>query len=104
MFNQVHQYLIQSERSTYLIQFSSDNAIASFLGAHLAGIGRAGVAKMFWAMNIAPPVKEDRYEEINRKLLLSCIKKFPYESMQAAICKHFCKEIACFYFILCYFL
>ena len=24
--------------------------------------------------------------------------------MQAALCKHFCKEIARFYFILCYFL
>ena len=59
---------------------------------------------MFWAMNIAPPVKEDHYEEITRKLLLPCIKKFQYESVQAAICKHFCQEIACFYFILCYFL
>ena len=70
----------------------------------MTGIGRAGVAKTFWAMNIAPPVKEDHYEEINRKLLLPCIKKFQYKSMQAVICKHFCKEIACFYFILCYFL
>ena len=70
----------------------------------MAGIARAGVAKTFWAMNIAPPVKEDQYEEINRKLLLPCIKKFQYESTQAAICKHFCKEIARFYFILCYFL
>ena len=70
----------------------------------MVGISRAGVAKMFWAMNIAPPVKEDHYEEINRKLLLPCIKKFQYESMQATICKHFYKEIARFYFILCYFL
>ena len=55
-------------------------------------------------MNIAPPVKEDHYEENNRKLLLPCIKKFQYESMQATICKHFYKEIARFYFILCSFL
>ena len=31
-------------------------------------------------------------------------QKFQYESMQAAISKHFCKEIACFCFILCYFI
>ncbi|CAF4611643.1 unnamed protein product [Rotaria sp. Silwood2] len=59
--------------------------LASFLGTHLAGIGRAGVAKIFGAMNLAPPVKEDHYEEIDRKLLLPCIKKFQHESMQAAI-------------------
>ena len=39
------------------------------LGAHLAGIGHAGVAKIFGAMNIPPPVKEYHYEEINRRLL-----------------------------------
>ncbi|CAF1311457.1 unnamed protein product [Rotaria sordida] len=55
------------------------------LGAHLAGIGRAGVAKIFGTMNIPPPVKEDHYEEIDRKLLLPCIKKFQHQSMQAAI-------------------
>ena len=70
----------------------------------MAGISRAGVAKMFWAMNIAPPVKQDHYEEINRKILLSYIKKFQYELIQAAILKQFCKEIACFCFILCYFI
>ena len=70
----------------------------------MAGIGRAGVTTMFGAMNIAPPLKEDHYEEIDRTLL-PCIKKFQDESMQAAIAKHFCKEeIACFCFILCYFL
>ena len=59
---------------------------------------------MFGAMNIAPPTKEDHYEEIDR-ILLPCIKKFQDELMQAAICKYFCKEeIACFCFILCYFL
>ncbi|CAF4741540.1 unnamed protein product, partial [Rotaria sp. Silwood2] len=59
--------------------------IASFLGAHLAGIGRAGLDKIFGVMNIPPPVKEDHYEEIDRRLLLPCIKKFQHQSMQAAI-------------------
>ncbi|CAF5032274.1 unnamed protein product [Rotaria sp. Silwood1] len=59
--------------------------LASFLGAHLAGIGRAGVAKIFGAMHIPRPVKEDHYEEIDRKLLLPCIKKFQHQSMEAAI-------------------
>ncbi|CAF4897852.1 unnamed protein product [Rotaria sp. Silwood1] len=59
--------------------------LASFLGAHLAGIGRAGVAKIFGAMNIVPPVKEDHYEQIDRRLLLPCTKKFQHQSMQAAI-------------------
>ncbi|CAF1373293.1 unnamed protein product [Rotaria sp. Silwood1] len=48
-------------------------------------IGRAGVAKIFRAMNIVPPVKEDHYEEIDRRLLLPCTKKFQHQSMQAAI-------------------
>ena len=104
VFNLVRQYLIQSDRSTYLIAVNSDNTIASFLDAHLAGIGRAGVTKMFGAMNITSPVKEDHYEEIDR-ILLPCIKNSQDESMQASIGKHFCKEeIACFCFILYYFL
>ncbi|CAF1300197.1 unnamed protein product [Rotaria sp. Silwood1] len=55
------------------------------LGAHLAGIGRTGIAKVFGAMNIAPPEKEDNYEEIDKGFLLPCIKKFQNKSMQAAI-------------------
>ncbi|CAF3158003.1 unnamed protein product [Rotaria sp. Silwood2] len=66
-------------------QWDGKMHITSFLGTHLAGIGRAGVAKIFGVMNLAPPVKEDHYEEIDRKLLLPCIKKFQHESMQAAI-------------------
>lgn len=58
----------------------------------MAGIGRAGMAKVFGAMNIAPPVKEDHYEKIDKEVLLPCIKKFQDESMQAAICKHFAKK------------
>ena len=96
--------MIQSEKATYPIPVNSNDAIASFLGAHLAGNGRADVTKMFGAMNIAPLTKEDHYEKIDQ-ILLTCIKTFQDESMQAAICKHFCKEeIACFCFFLYYFL
>ena len=59
---------------------------------------------MFDAMNIAPPVKKDHYEEIDR-ILIPCSKKFQDKLMQAAIGKYFCnEEIACFCFILYYFL
>ena len=67
----------------------------------MAGIGRAGVAKIFGAMNIAPPVNEDYYEEIDRRLLLPCIKKFQHQSMQAAICMYFVKKPNFFHFIVC---
>ncbi|CAF3602511.1 unnamed protein product [Rotaria sp. Silwood1] len=55
------------------------------LGAYLSGISHAGVAKIFGAMNVPPPVQEDHYEEIDRRLLLPCIEKFQHQSMQAAI-------------------
>ncbi|CAF2967783.1 unnamed protein product [Rotaria sp. Silwood2] len=53
--------------------------------SHLAGIGRTGIAKIFAAMNIALQPKEDHFEEIDKRILLPCIKKFQNESMQAAI-------------------
>ena len=83
--------MIQSEKATYPTAVNSNNAIVSFLDAHLAGISHAGVTKMFVAMHIAPPVKEEHYEEIDR-ILLPSIKKFQDELMQAAICKYFCNE------------
>ena len=46
-------------------------------------IGHAGVTKTFGAMNIAPPVKENHYEEIDT-ILLPYIKKFQDELMQVA--------------------
>ena len=96
--------MIQSEKATYFIAVNSNNTIAAFLDAHLAGIGHADVTKTFDAMNTTPSVKEDHYEEIDR-ILLPCIKKFQDELMQAAIGKYFCnEEKACFCFILCYFL
>ena len=70
----------------------------------MVGIGRAGVTKIFGAMNMAPPVKEAHYEGVD-KIFLPCIKKFQNESMQAAICKQFSKEETVYFcFILCYFL
>ncbi|CAF4757939.1 unnamed protein product, partial [Rotaria sp. Silwood2] len=44
-----------------------------------------GIAKIFAAMNIALQSKEDHFEEIDKRILLPCIKKFQNESMQAAI-------------------
>lgn len=75
-----------------VVLFTSDNFVASFLGAHLAGIGRAGIVKVLGVMNLAQPVKEDHYEEIDRRILLPCIKKFQDQSMQAAICMQFLKK------------
>ena len=90
---QLRTSVSDSERSTYLILFSCDNVITSFLGTHLAGTGRTGVAKMFGVMNIPPSVKEDHYEEIDRKLLLACIKQFQHETMLTAICMNFVKKM-----------
>ncbi|CAF3407301.1 unnamed protein product [Rotaria sp. Silwood2] len=52
--------------------------------SHLVGIGCAGIAKVFGAMNIAPPPKEDHFEETDKRILLPWINKFQNESIQAA--------------------
>ncbi|CAF2743150.1 unnamed protein product [Rotaria sp. Silwood2] len=84
-----NSFLLELMRNTICIgceeKWNGKMHITSFLGAYLSGIGHAGVAKIFGAMNVPPPVQEDHYEEIDRRLLLPCIKKFQHQSMQAAI-------------------
>jgi hypothetical protein len=52
-------------------------------GAHLSGVGRAGLCKLFGLMNIAPPIDEDHYTELDRNLL-PFVDQASNESMSTA--------------------
>ncbi|CAF4019763.1 unnamed protein product [Rotaria sordida] len=78
-------FLLELLKNTICIQCREPWDGKMYIRGHLAGIGRAGIVKAFGAMNVAPPVHEEYYEEIDKTLLLPCIKELQNQSMQAAI-------------------